>query len=66
MRKLYKQISQYFKNHIYYTSFVHVIAGIGIGMLLTYPLAGSHPVRWGLGFIALGILGHIYPLIKKN
>ncbi len=63
---MYKQISQYFKNHITYTSFVHVLAGIGVGMLLTYPLAGAHPVRWAVVFLAAGILGHLYPLIKKN
>ncbi len=62
---MYKQINQYFKNHVYYNSAMHVLAGIGVGMLLTYPLAGSHPVRWGIAFIVLGVLGHIYPLIKK-
>lgn len=62
---VYKKISQYFKAHIVYTSTIHVIAGIGIGMLLTYPLAGNHPVRWGMAFITIGILGHLYPLMKK-
>jgi hypothetical protein len=63
---MYKQIEQYFKNHAMYNASVHIILGIGLGMLLTYPLAGAHPVRWGLGFIILGILGHIYPLAKKG
>ncbi|MDD5147440.1 MAG: hypothetical protein PHV63_02740 [Candidatus Daviesbacteria bacterium] len=62
---MYKQISQYFKNHVYYNSAVHILVGIGVGILLTYPLAGAHPVRWGLGFLALGILGHLCPLVKK-
>lgn len=61
-----KQLVQYFKNHAIYNACVHVMVGIGIGMLLTYPLAGAHPVRWGLAFLALGILGHLYPLVKKG
>ncbi len=62
---MYKQISQYLKNHVIYNAAIHALAGIGIGMLLTYPLAGSHPIRWGLGLLALGVLGHLYPLVKK-
>jgi len=62
---MYKKIEQYLKNHAVYNASVHVLIGIGVGMLLTYPLAGAHPVRWGIVFIVLGILGHLYPLTKK-
>ncbi|MDO8577238.1 MAG: hypothetical protein Q7R82_02755 [Candidatus Daviesbacteria bacterium] len=60
-----KQIEKYFSSHVRYNSLVHVIAGIGIGILITYPLAGVHPVRWGIALVAIGILGHLYPLLKK-
>ena len=61
-----KEIKKYFANHVHYNSTVHVLAGIGIGILITYPLVGSHPIRWGVTFLALGILGHLYPLMQKR
>lgn len=61
-----KQIKQYLSQHPYFNGGIHILVGIGVGMLLTYPLAGAHPVRWGIGFIVLGILGHLYPLVKKG
>lgn len=66
VRLMYKKIETYFKKHVYYNSAVHVLAGVGIGILLTYPLAGAHPVRWGGLFLAAGLLGHMYPLLKKG
>lgn len=63
---MYRKIEQYLKNHVIYNSTIHVIAGIGVGMLVTYPLVGNHPVRWGIAFIVVGILGHLYPLIQKH
>jgi hypothetical protein len=50
----------YFRKHIIYTAFVHLIGGIGIGVLITYPLAGIHPVRWGIIFLVIALLGHLY------
>lgn len=61
-----KEIEKYFAGHVRYNSTIHVLAGIGIGILITYPLIGAHPVRWGITFLALGILGHLYPLIQKR
>jgi hypothetical protein len=40
-----------------------VIAGIGIGFFLTYTVAGIHPVRWGLVFIGIAILGHLRAIL---
>lgn len=56
----------YFKKHPNYNSLVHGVAGIGIGVLITYPLVGAHPLRWGLGLLVLAILGHLYPLTLKK
>lgn len=61
-----KEINQYLKNHLYYSSLIHVIGGIGIGILLVYPVVGTHPMRWGLTLIAISILGHFYPLMIKD
>ena len=61
-----KMIVKYLQSHPYYNAAVHTIFGVGIGALLTYPYFGSHPVKWGIGLIAVGVLGHLYPLIVKR
>lgn len=53
---------KYFRQHEMFNSLTHVLAGIGIGILITYPFAGSHPVRWALVFLALGVGGHIWAM----
>ncbi len=61
-----KKVYDYYSKHVKYNSIVHVVGGIGIGILLTHPLADPHTMRWGLGLLALGILGHLYPLTLKK
>lgn len=62
-----KKIDAYFKANPYLNAAVHVVIGIGIGILATYPLVGAHPLRWGLLFLGLGLAGHLYPVfIKKS
>jgi len=63
--KAYKTVRKYFENHPDYNSVVHLLAGAGIGILLTYPLIGPHPIRWSIVFLTLAILGHLYPLTTK-
>lgn len=54
----------YMKNHPSYNGFVHLFIGLGAGILITYPYI-DHPVRLGGALIALGLIGHLYPLFKK-
>lgn len=61
-----EQIKKYLSKHPFYNGFVHLLVGIGIGILITYPYIGEHPLRWGVAFIIVGILGHLYPLITKG
>jgi len=63
MLRLYRKGLKYFGARPLYCSIVHVIAGIGIGFLLTYTVAGIHPVRWGLVFIGIAILGHLRAIL---
>ena len=63
---MYKKVESYFKKNVLYNSFVHLIIGVGIGILITYPLVGSHPLRWGIGLFVLGLLGHAYPLFAEK
>lgn len=60
-----KKIESFLKVHTNYNSFIHILVGVGIGILLTHSLFDPHPIRWGFLFLAVGILGHLYPLIKK-
>ena len=59
-----KKIEDYLKQHYLYFAIVHLIAGAGVGILITYPLIGQHPLRWGVGLIILGVLGIFYPLFR--
>lgn len=59
-----KQIKKYFEKHAYYNSAVHLLIGVGIGILLN-PSTGTHPVRWAGALIIIGLVGHAYPVWKK-
>lgn len=43
-----------------------IVIGIGLGALLTYPIFGTHPVRWGIALIVIGAIGLFYPSLQKN
>ncbi|MBI2404820.1 hypothetical protein HYV22_01420 [Candidatus Gottesmanbacteria bacterium] len=62
MWKLYENYQRrainYFSKYPNYNALVHLVAGMGLGFILTYPLAGTHPVRWGVAFVALSVVGH--------
>lgn len=57
--KMYNKMLKYFSKRPFYSAVVHVVAGIGIGFLLTYSVAGIHPVRWGVAFLLLAVIAHI-------
>lgn len=58
MHKLEKNMMKHFEKNPRFNSYVHVVAGVGIGFLLAYPVAGVHPIRWGIAFLALSFFGH--------
>ncbi len=64
--KYYNKASAYFKKNPHYNASVHTLVGIGIGILATYPLVGQHPMRWGVLFLSLGILGHLLPILHSK
>lgn len=64
--KMYKKALKYFSAHPYYNSFIHLLIGIGVGILITYPFVGAHPIRWGVTLVVLGLLAHAYPLVVKK
>lgn len=55
-----KKAMAFMKKYPAYTATIHFIGGVGIGVLIASPIAGTHPIRWGLILIAISILGHIY------
>ncbi len=54
-----KKVKKYFASHPEENGLTHLVLGMGIGFLLTYPLAASHPVRWGVAFLVVGIVMHL-------
>ncbi len=62
MGKMYgeyvRRSSKYLSKYPTFNAIIHMLAGVGIGFLLTYPVAGSHPVRYGVAFLALAVIGH--------
>jgi len=42
------------------SSFVNIVIGIGLGILLSRPLAADHPVRWGISILIAGLIGYAY------
>lgn len=70
VRKMFKKyfkarqkILKFLGAHAEYNAFIHVLSGIGMGILITYPLIGEHPIRWAVVFLTVGVLGHLYPLV---
>jgi len=61
-----QKLTKYFSKHPGYNTAVTLLTGIGIGILLTYPFAGSHPVRWGSALVALGVVGYFYAWSAKK
>lgn len=55
-----KKAMTFMKKHPAYTSSIHAIGGVGVGILIASPLAGVHPVRWGVALLIISLLGHIY------
>lgn len=60
---MYKKITEYFKEHVMYNAVVHILLGVGLGILITYPIAGQHPVRWALVFLVAAAIGHVQPIL---
>lgn len=60
---MYKKVEAFFKKHPTYCALVHIVTGIGLGILITYPFVATHPVRMGGAFLLLGLAGYLYPFI---
>lgn len=61
-----KKITSYFSKHPLFNSATYILAGVGIGVLITTPYLGGHTLRWGAGLLALGALGHLYAWYAKK
>ncbi|MFC1918496.1 hypothetical protein ACFLWW_00775 [Chloroflexota bacterium] len=62
------KINKYFSEHAMFNSWVHISIGLGIAWLLSLAWQGSSGISLVLGiiFLAIGIAGHIYPLLAKQ
>ncbi len=55
-----KKAINYFKNHVEYNAFAHVLGGIGLGIIMASPFADPHPIRWGITLIIISLIAHFY------
>jgi hypothetical protein len=62
----FRKMNKYFSKHVFYNSVIHALGGVGIGVLLASPLMFPHPIRWGVLFLGLSILGHVYIYTTKK
>ncbi len=51
----------YFKKHPDFNAVVHLITGAGVGIAISRPFAGVHPVRWGITLLVVGMVLHMWP-----
>jgi len=65
MKKFFKTGMKYFQKHILFSNSIHALGGVGVGILITYPLVGNHPVRWAIIFIVVAIAGHVWAMTHK-
>lgn len=63
--KFYKTAMKYFSKNPDQNAFVHLLGGVGIGFLLAYPVVGEHPIRWGLLFLLMALVGLIWAGTQK-
>lgn len=57
-------MEKYIKKYPYYMMLASGVMGAGVGMLLTYPLAGQHPVRWGVGLVVAAVVMKVAVVMK--
>jgi hypothetical protein len=63
--KAEEKMLKYFKAHPRVNALAHLLVGMGVGVLMTYPLVMNHPLRWGFALVGLGLAVHLYPLLDK-
>ncbi len=61
-----RSVEKYFSKHVMANSAAHLFLGVGLGLLAARPLAATHPVRWALVFIAVGLGVHIMAMTEKK
>ena len=60
-----KRAINFFSKHVEYNAFVHVLGGIGLGIIVagfTFP----NQIVWALGLLLLSIVGHLYTITVKG
>jgi hypothetical protein len=55
-----KKVLAFAKKNPVYIATIHAIGGVGVGILIASPIAGEHPIRWGVALLIASLLGHLY------
>lgn len=59
-----KRAISFFGRHVEYNALVHVLGGIGLGLILA-GIVFPEQIPWALGLLLVSILGHLYTLTIK-
>jgi hypothetical protein len=60
------KMARYLKKGWHYAGLSYLLMGMGLGILFTYPVVGEHPVRWGVGLLAVGFFVYLWPMSGKK
>lgn len=63
MEKRQKRETGYLRRHPFFNAITNLSVGIGIGIIITYPYVQAHPLRFGLVFLGIGLLGYLYAIM---
>jgi hypothetical protein len=62
-----KKINKYLKDHPLYSATIHLLAGIGVGLLVPDTIViGNFPNKFGTLFLGLALIGYLYPTSQKK
>ena len=62
--KLQKKSISFLAKHVEYNAAIHVLGGIGLGIIIASPYADPHPIRWALILLGLSLFGHLFTILN--
>lgn len=61
-----KRAIKYFSNHVEYNALVHVLGGIGLGILISTFFILPYPAYIAIVLLIISLAGHAYTLTLKK
>lgn len=64
MTWFFKRMKKYYAKPHLIADMLLAVIGIGIGIAVSRPVAGEHPIRWGVTCIAIAALGLVWAILQ--